>query len=311
MRAFDDKLMDAYQYTIHHGRTLWYSGNLGLLAMPSVSIIGTREPSEVGLSRTRRVTSIAVEHGFCVISGLAAGVDAVAHQTTLDLNGNTIAVMGTPIDQCYPKENEDLKRQMAERGLVLSQFPPESKVRRSNFPQRNALMAELSLMTIVTEAGELSGTRHQVKSAIRLGKPVAFLASMIDRKYEWVQEALGSGLGFVVEERADLVGFLDGSLFVIEAKAPSRVIAEPTSQNKSRPTQLSLPIGDILVAEKSPVAVGAKMMLGSTPHRHENASFQLESLNDLAKSPASPPPLAKTPWYILIWERILEFLSLR
>ena len=184
---------------------LWYEGNLRLFSTPLASVIGTREISDAGLLRTRRITKLLVSEGYTVVSGLAKGVDATAHSCALDLEGNTIAVMGTPIDQCYPKENLALKQAIATRGLVLSQFNPCERVHRSNFPKRNSLMAALSDFTLVIEAGEKSGTRHQVLSAVRMRKPVAFLASLVDKQYPWIQTALDSGYGFMLSEPDDLL----------------------------------------------------------------------------------------------------------
>jgi DNA processing protein len=220
------------------GRRIWYLGNLALLSMPTVSVIGTRNPSNEGIVRTRKVVRILVENGFCVVSGLARGIDSVAHQQTLDLNGFTVAVMGTPIHLCYPKENASLKNRIAEDGLVISQFPPEQKIRPDNFPQRNALMAELGLLTIVTEAGQRSGTRHQVRSAVNLGRKVGFLASMVDRNYTWVSEALDSGFATVIQTPEDLLGILRDLKLQTETPRLQKHAASWSDDEAQSPRQL-------------------------------------------------------------------------
>ena len=192
-------------HLLNKDQILWNLGNPELLRMPLASVIGTRNPSDQGIARTRRITRLLVEQGFGVVSGLAKGIDTVAHEAVLELGGSTIAVMGTPIDECYPASNAHLKERIVEEGLVLSQFAPGDKVFRSNFPKRNTLMATLSDITIITEAGEKSGTRHQVSAAIRLGRPVGFLASTGERGFLWVEEALDSGHGFVINESVDLL----------------------------------------------------------------------------------------------------------
>jgi DNA processing protein len=128
------------------------------------------------------------------VSALAAGVDMVAHETALRRGGKTIAVMGTPIDQCFPKENKWLKKEIAEKGLVLSQFPPASPIHRSNFPRRNEVMALLSAVTFVVEAQIDGGTRHQVAASLTLGKKVAFLNSVAEQNFPWVMDAIQTGM---------------------------------------------------------------------------------------------------------------------
>jgi DNA processing protein len=186
-----------------HDDTLWYEGNLELLQMPRVSVVGTRNVSPEGISRAGRITALLVREGFCIVSGMARGVDRVAHEVALEMNGKTIAVMGTPIDECYPKEHEQLKREIGRRGLVLSQFQPGTPIHRSNFPRRNILMAALSSTTFVVEADISSGTKHQVKAAVQMRKPVAFLASLVDQNYPWVREALDSNYGVVIRHAKD------------------------------------------------------------------------------------------------------------
>jgi DNA processing protein len=219
--------------------SLWYEGNLSLLSMRLVSIVGTRNISNLGQLRTAKLTRILVEQGYCVVSGLAKGVDTIAHKTTLDLGGFTIAVLGTPIDQCYPKENLALKQRIAEQGLVLSQFPVGQKVYQSNFPKRNALMAALSELTIVVEAGLKSGTRYQVKEAIRMHRKVGFLASVAQKQYPWIIDALNSGCADVIEDPADVGKLLQGGTHTYD-------MAKPTQDKASRfdeRLQLSLPLG--------------------------------------------------------------------
>jgi hypothetical protein len=149
-----------------------------------------------------------VDQGFTVVSGMAAGIDAAAHIQALDLDGKTVAVMGTPVEGCYPAEHLPLKTRIAERGLIVSQFPPGSPVLRSNFPQRNILMAALSAITFVVEADADSGTRHQVKAAIQMGRRVAFLTSLVDQNIPWVVEALRSGAGNIVDTPETLIMLL-------------------------------------------------------------------------------------------------------
>ena len=142
----------------------------------SVAVVGTRNPSSAGLARTERLTRALVANGFTVVSGLAAGVDRMAHKTAIEENGRTIAVIGTPLSHAYPKENEALQRHIAEHFLLVSQVPLkryESQDYRRNrlfFPERNITMSALTEATVIVEAGEKSGTLIQARAALRQGR---------------------------------------------------------------------------------------------------------------------------------------------
>ena len=202
-------LLDRYPQRLgqwrYKERALWYLGDLDLLWRPLASVIGTRSPSPAGTRDASTITGVLVELGFGIVSGLAEGIDTAAHQAALEREGATIAVLGTPIDECYPKSNQALKDEIAKRGLVLSKFAPGTKVHKSNFPQRNTLMAALGDFTIVVEAGEKSGSRYQVKSALELGRHVGFLPSVADQRHAWVLEAMNRKLGRILRSRSDLV----------------------------------------------------------------------------------------------------------
>ena len=143
-------------------------------------MVGSRKASPQGLEWTRRVTEALVARDVTVVSGLARGIDAVAHRTALDLGGKTVAVLGTGLDQYAVPANRSIQDEIGERGLLVSQFPTGSTPARSNFPRRKKTMALLSDATLVVEAAENSGTRHQGWEAIRLGRPVLFLQRFLD-----------------------------------------------------------------------------------------------------------------------------------
>lgn len=201
-------------------KVLWYEGDTTLLKMPMVSVVGSRNVTDAGVKRAERITKLLVKAGYCIVSGLAKGIDAVAHKCALDLGGKTIAVLGTPINECYPHNNLALKTTIAQNGLLLSQFPPGQKVSKSNFPLRNTLMAALSEVTIIVEASVNSGTRHQVASAIKMGKKVGFVASVVENDYDWVNQALKNDKVFIISEPYDLSSRL--SAFEVPSKKDQR-----------------------------------------------------------------------------------------
>lgn len=163
---------------------LYYQGNWQLLASPRrVAVVGTRNISPEGAARTRRLVRELVKHDFTVVSGLAQGVDRVAHTTTIECGGKTIAVIGTPISEFYPRENIELQRLIAKEYLLISQVPVlryKSQTPQWNrlfFPERNKTMSALTQATIIVEAGETSGTLIQAKAALEQKRTLFILES--------------------------------------------------------------------------------------------------------------------------------------
>ncbi len=179
----------------HAPRLFWCVGDLSLAQRGArVSVVGTRTVTEDGRRRTRKLVRYLVDRGVTVVSGLAAGVDAEAHTTTLTLGGRTIAVIGTGVDVVYPKENRALQERIALEQLLISQFTPGSPVNKRQFPQRNRTMALISHATVIVEANDGSGTLSQAWEALRLGRPLFVLKSVVDDpRLTWPREVLAYG----------------------------------------------------------------------------------------------------------------------
>ena len=141
---------------------------------PRVAVVGSRRASPAALGWAREITKMLVDHDITVVSGLALGVDTVAHETAIRAQGRTIAILGTSLDQCAVPRNRRLQDEIGERHLLVSQFPIGGGFHRSHFPRRNKTMALLSDATVIVEATEDSGTRHQGWEAIKLARPVLF-----------------------------------------------------------------------------------------------------------------------------------------
>ena len=162
---------------------LYYQGWWDLAYSRSVAVVGARKPSREGLARTRRLVRALVADDFTVVSGLAAGVDRVAHDTALEENGRTIAVLGTPLSHAYPRAHEALQRHLARHFLVISQVPLrryESQDYHRNrlfFPERNVTMSALTEATLIVEASETSGTLIQARAALRQHRKLFVLDS--------------------------------------------------------------------------------------------------------------------------------------
>ena len=138
----------------------------------SIAIVGSRRASEYGLSMAASIARALTGEKITVVSGLAAGVDAAAHRATLDHGGRTVGIIGTGIDRFYPVDNRGLQQQIADKGMVLSQFLPGAPPTKQSFPMRNAVMSGYAAATIVVEAGEHSGARIQARMALKHGRPV-------------------------------------------------------------------------------------------------------------------------------------------
>jgi DNA processing protein len=159
---------------------LYALGQTDALRSPRVSIVGTRKSTAYGERVTRSLTTTLVRAGVSVISGMARGIDGVAHRTALEAGGRTVAVLGTGIDVPYPAGHRHLHRMIAEKGLVLSENPPGMTAQQGAFPKRNRIIAALAPVTIVVEAGHKSGALNTASQALELGRIVAAIPGPID-----------------------------------------------------------------------------------------------------------------------------------
>lgn len=167
---------------------LYYRGDLGLIESRSVSIVGSRKASDDGLRRARRMARELASGGITIVSGLARGVDTEAMASAIAAGGKVIGVIGTPIDESYPKENEHLQATVALQHLLVSQVPfyryanQPFETKRYYFPQRNELMAAISDGTIIIEASDTSGTLSQARACLHQGRPLFILKSCLEAK---------------------------------------------------------------------------------------------------------------------------------
>ena len=159
---------------------LFARGRLDLLARPAVAVIGTRRHTAYGAEAAERIARELSGAGVVVVSGLARGIDGVAHQAAL--TGGTIAVLGSALDVPYPRENRPLFHQIGLRGLALSEFPPGTPPLPYHFPQRNRIIAALSLAVVVVEARAESGSFITVEHALDLGRDVFAVPGPIGRE---------------------------------------------------------------------------------------------------------------------------------
>ncbi len=137
-----------------------------------VSVVGARRCSHYGASVAYKLTKDLASANIVIVSGMATGIDGIAHKGVLDGGGQTIAVLGTGVDVCYPVEHKELRERIIENGCVISEYPPQTKAHPQRFPKRNRIIAGLSPMTIVIEAGKKSGTFITADQALDNGREV-------------------------------------------------------------------------------------------------------------------------------------------
>ncbi len=176
---YPKKLRDAD----HPVEVLYYRGDWELVETPGVAIVGTRSPSPEGELNAKRIAHALVRENYTVVSGLAKGIDTAAHTAAMAANGKTIAVIGTPLFDYYPRENKMLQEEIADKFLLISQVPflryaqQNYKTNRLFFPARNVTMSALTQATVIVEAGNTSGTLVQARAALAQGRKLFILES--------------------------------------------------------------------------------------------------------------------------------------
>lgn len=180
---YPKKLRDAR----HPVEMLYYQGAWELTETRSIAVVGSRKASEEGRQRAAQIAKGLVERDFTVVSGLAEGIDRAAHTAAFACGGRTIAVIGTPLGEFYPKPNRELQLRIAAEQLLISQVPvlrygkQNPNQNRLFFPERNVTMSALTEGTVIVEAGETSGTLTQARAALHQGRKLFILDSCFTR----------------------------------------------------------------------------------------------------------------------------------
>jgi DNA processing protein len=190
---------------------LFVVGDASLLLYPQVAIVGARNASTGGLAHARAFALALAQAGFAITSGMADGIDGAAHLAALDNGVPTLAVIGTGPDRVYPRKHHMLAKRIAERGALISEFPPGTAARADHFPRRNRLIAGLSLGTLVVEAGLQSGSLITARLAAEQGREVFALPGSI-------HNPLARGCHRLIRDGARLV---ETAAEIIETLAPA------------------------------------------------------------------------------------------
>ena len=190
-------------------KAIWIAGALATAAAPAVAIVGTRHASAYGLRIAHSIATACARAGVCVVSGLARGIDGAAHEGALRAGGRTVGVLGTSLDIAFPKQHRELQQQVARDGLLLTEMEPGLNGNIWTFPRRNRLIAALSQLVVVVEAGTRSGAQITVEHAHTLGIPVAAVPGLIDSPQAWGTNRLLRDGAHVIAEPDDVLALLN------------------------------------------------------------------------------------------------------
>jgi DNA processing protein len=165
---------------------LYVKGSMEALAAPGVAVVGTRHPTPYGIGMAQRLACDLASRGLVIFSGMARGVDTCAHKGALEGKGRTVAVWGTGVDVCYPRENKKLAEQIvANSGAIVSEFAMGTFAAPQNFPIRNRIISGLAIGVLVVEAGEYSGTRITARNALEQSRDVYAVPGNVTNRQAW------------------------------------------------------------------------------------------------------------------------------
>ena len=208
----------------------------------AVAVVGSRKPSPYGKMAAQRFSADLAQQGYTVISGLARGIDRVAHESALQAGGQTLAVLGSGINVIYPPENRRLFDHICANGAVMSEFPFDTKPDRWNFPRRNRIISGLALGTLVVEATVRSGSLHTARHALEQGREVFAVPGRID--------APGSqGTNQLIKQGAKLVETLDDIMeeFPEAVRQSAHCYRVPADDTMIKPTATDLSAQEVQV----------------------------------------------------------------
>lgn len=230
----------------------------------AVAIVGTRHPSFYGRAQAKRFAQGLAARGLTIVSGLARGIDQVAHESALQVSyGRTIAVMGCGIDVIYPKEHESLFRRIAERGVVLSEYPLGTPPLPENFPRRNRILSGLSYATFVVEAHSRSGSLITAHQAVEQGREVFALPGPVD-------QLTSRGTHQLIREGACLVEMPEDILLALADRLKFENKFEPallTSDGKEAGNNYRRPTGNDQRSTDNSQLVGGEEVKNETEGR--------------------------------------------
>ena len=222
---------------------LFAIGDTDLLGLTGFAIVGSRNPTSGGLEHARDFAATLARSGLVIVSGLASGIDAAAHSGALKAKGMTIAVCGTGLDRVYPASNQALARDIANSGLLISEFALGTPATPGNFPRRNRIISGLSVGTLVVEAARKSGSLITARLAMESGREVFAIPGSI-------HNPLARGCHSLIRDGAKLVESADDILDEIAPQLSTSVISgpRPDAADENEPAALDEDYQQLLLA---------------------------------------------------------------
>lgn len=255
---------------------LWILGG-DLPAMPSVAIVGARGATPYGLEVARGIATDLADAGICVVSGMARGIDAAAHEGALDAGGHTVAVLGSGVDVPFPRQNVALYRRILDAGgTVVSELDPGHPATRYTFPMRNRIIAGLSRATVLVQAGDRSGALGTVAATVRLERTVFAVPGDVRADVSRGPHALLRDGAYVCADASDV-------LAVLAFEEASRIGDVPAAPRWLAATQAAV-LGALPEDGASPTQVAARA--GLDPFDVAQALSHLEMLGLLRRTAA-------------------------
>jgi DNA processing protein len=207
---------------------LFAIGRSELMPTPSIGVVGTRNPTPYGMAAAERLSTDLARAGLTIISGMARGIDASAHQATLKEGGDTIAVLGCGVDVAYPANNRRLYEEIAKKGLLLSEFPVGAPAFPQNFPIRNRIVSGLSIGVLIVEGAQHSGSAITARLAMDQGREVFAIPGNVTSKMSWGPNLLiKEGGAKLVQEWSDVTNELPAAVRrELASKAQQKMLLE-------------------------------------------------------------------------------------
>ena len=254
-----------YLKNIHSPPTVLYiKTSSPFEVIPSIAIVGTRKASPYGEKITKELSMELSMRGFIIVSGMARGIDSIAHKAALDAGGRTVAVLGCGVDVVYPKENEELAEQIQEQGAIISEFGMGTSPSRENFPRRNRIISGLCLGVVVTEASARSGSLITTRFALEQGREVFSVPGKINaQNSEGVNGLIKHGAK-LVQNVEDILSELQPTMHtnkITSKKTRENVTLKPASlspeEKKIYDTLSDEPIHIDKIMDKTQFSIGA------------------------------------------------------
>ena len=245
---------DAYPELIrqlpHPPPFLFVAGDCRACDRSAIAVVGTRYPSGYGSRMAKEMGTGLVEAGFTLVSGMARGIDTLAHEAAMAAGGRTLAVLGSGLDWIYPPENVPLAKRIAKHGALITEFPMGTPPHPTHFPRRNRIISSLSLGTLVVEAGNDSGALITADFALDQGREVFAVPGAVHQPGSMGTHKLIREGAHLVERASDILAILEGTSQAVPARrfalpppaASAPAIAPIARSRPGRPAQEAKPV---------------------------------------------------------------------